>query len=201
MTEASSSTGPMNVLNMRLKRRGADSGPPSTGQRRPEPLDDRRVLQVGRRQVLGAGQLVEPEAPVVGLALDQRVAERADVAGRHPDLRVHEDPGVEPDDVVALLDHRPPPGALDVVLELDAERAVVPDRVDAAVDLARREDEAAPLRERDDRVELGDGGRDVIRVGRVGVGHVGLQLGRPAVAGTARGARCPAMLAERPDSS
>ena len=58
------------------------------------------------------------------------------MAGRDPDLRVHEDPGVEPDDVVALLDHRPPPGALDVVLELDAERPVVPDGVDAAVDLA-----------------------------------------------------------------
>ena len=84
--------------------------------------------------------------------------------GGHPDLRVHEDPGIEPDDVVALLDHRPPPGALDVVLELDAERPVVPDGVDAAVDLARREDEAAPLRQRDDGLELGDGGRDVVRV-------------------------------------
>ena len=163
----------------------------------PEPLDDPRVLEIGRRQVLGAGQLVEPEALVVGRALDQRVAERADVAGRHPHLRVHEDAGVEPDDVVALLDHRPPPGALDVVLELDPERAVVPDRVDAAVDLARREDEAAPLRERHDRVELGDGGRDVIRVGCAGVGHVGLQLGRPAWHGRSRGVGVR-MLAERP---
>ena len=152
----------MNVLNMRLNRRGADSGPPSSGQRRPSRSTMPRVLQLGRRQVLGAGQLVEPEALVVGRALDQRVAERADVPGRHPDLGVHEDPGVEPDDVVALLDHRPPPGALDVVLELDPERAVVPDRVDAAVDLARREDEAAALGERHDRVELGDGGRDVV---------------------------------------
>ena len=104
-----------------------------------QPLDDPRVAQVGRGQVLGAGQLVEAEAAVVGLALDQRVAERADVAGRDPDLRVHEDAGVEADDVVALLDHRPPPGALDVVLQLDAERPVVPDGVDAAVDLARAE--------------------------------------------------------------
>ena len=136
MTEASSSTGPMNVLNIRLNRRGADSGPPSTGQRSPS----RSTIPGSCRSVAdrssAPGQLVEPEAPVVGLALDQRVAERADVPGRHPDLRVHEDPGVEPDDVVALLDHRPPPGALDVVLELDAERPVVPHGVDAAVDLA-----------------------------------------------------------------
>ena len=164
MTEASSSTGPMNVLNMRLNRRGADSGPPSTGHRSPS----RSTIPGSRSSVadscLRAGQLVEAEAAMVGLALDERVAERPDMAGRHPDLGVHEDPGVEPDDVVALLDHRPPPGALDVVLELDAERTVVPDGVDAAVDLRRREDEAAPLGERDDRVEVGDGGRDVVRV-------------------------------------
>ena len=91
------------------------------------------------------GQLVEPEPAVVGRALDERIAERADVPRRHPDLRVHQDPGVEADDVVALLDHRPPPRPLDVVLELDAEGAVVPHGVDAAVDLARGEDEAAPL--------------------------------------------------------
>ena len=40
----------------------------------PQPLDDPRVLQLGRGESLGAGQLVEPEAAMVGLALDQRVA-------------------------------------------------------------------------------------------------------------------------------
>ncbi len=39
MTDASSSTGPMYVWNIRLKRRGGDSGPPSTGQTQPEPFD------------------------------------------------------------------------------------------------------------------------------------------------------------------
>ena len=137
----------------------------------PELLDDPGVLELGRGQVLRARQLVEPEAAMVGRALHERVAERAHVPGGHPDLRVHEDAGVEPDDVVALLDHRPPPGPLDVVLELDAEGPVVPHGVDAAVDLARGEDEAASLAERDDRLELGDGGRDVVRVGLVGAGH------------------------------
>ena len=80
MTEASSSTGPMNVLNIRLNRRGADSGPPSTGQRRPRRSTIPGSRRSVARQVLGAGQLVEPEAAVVVGALDQRVAERPDVA-------------------------------------------------------------------------------------------------------------------------
>src|SRR5262249_3162152 len=53
-------------------------------------------------------------------------------------------------DVVTLVHHRAPPRVLDVALELDAERTVVPRRADAAVDLARREDEAAPLAQRDE---------------------------------------------------
>ena len=68
-------------------------------------------------------------------ALHQRIAERADVARRDPDLGVHQDPCVEADDVVALLDHRSPPRPLDVVLQLHAQRPVVPDGVDATVDL------------------------------------------------------------------
>jgi len=79
-------------------------------------------------------------------ALNERVGEGAHVARGDPDLGVHEDAGIEADDVVTLLDHGTPPGLLDVVLELDAERPVVPDGVDAAVDLRRREDEAATLR-------------------------------------------------------
>ena len=118
----------MYVLNIRLNRRGARQRAAVDRALQPEALDDGRVAQVRRGQVLGAGQLVEAEAAVVGLALDQRVAEAADVAGRHPHLRVHQDPGVEPDDVVALLDHRPPPGALDVVLQLDARAARSPRR-------------------------------------------------------------------------
>src|SRR6185503_18502703 len=54
--------------------------------------------------------------------------------------------------VVAQLHQRAPPRALHVVLQLDAERAVVPGRARAAVDLARREHEAAALRERGDLV-------------------------------------------------
>ena len=81
------------------------------------------------------------------LAVDQRVGEAGDVARGLPDARVHEDRAVDADDVVARLHHVAPPGVLDVALELDAERAVVPAARQAAVDLARLEDEAAPLGE------------------------------------------------------
>src|SRR5262249_61906317 len=71
-----------------------------------------------------------------------------------------------------------PPERLQVVLELDPERPVVPEAVDAAVDLARLPDEAAPRAERDDRVHLRDGlgegrrGRGGRRLPCVG-GHAG----------------------------
>src|SRR5690606_7863198 len=54
------------------------------------------------------------------------------------------------DDVVAHLHDRAPPLTLDVVLELDPERSVVPGGARAAVDLPTGEDEPSPLRERDD---------------------------------------------------
>src|ERR1035437_5362690 len=117
---ASSSTGPMQVLNIRLKRRGGGRG---------------------------------PVAAATGLALNEGVGEVGDMAGGDPDLGRHDDAGVEANDVRALLDHCPPPGPLDVVLELDAELPVVPHGVDSAVDLRAREYEAAPLGQRNNRFE------------------------------------------------
>jgi hypothetical protein len=61
---------------------------------------------------------------------------------------MHEDRRIEPLDVVAHADHRVPPAVLEILLELDAEGAVVPHRAGSAVDLGRLEDEAAPLGER-----------------------------------------------------
>ena len=144
---------------------------PVVGAQQVEALRDRLVAEVGLGQLLGARQLVEAVAAVALGALDERVAERADVPGRDPHLGVHEDPGVQADDVVPVLDHRLPPGALDVVLELDAEGPVVPHGVDAAVDLGRREDEAAALGQRDDGLEVRDGGLDVVGVDGDGVCH------------------------------
>ena len=68
-------------------------------------------------------EVVGAEAALAGPALDERVAEPGQVARRLPGARVLDDRRVEGDDVVALLDHRPPPGADHVVLQ---ENAVVP---------------------------------------------------------------------------
>src|SRR5439155_6288609 len=122
------------------------------------------LVQTGRRlAVLGLVRLLEligTEPLVAGLALGQRVDELLDVARRDPYLAGQDHRGVEADDVVALLHHGAPPLAPDVVLELDAERAVVPRRTGAAVDLAGRVHEAPALGETDDGVEAvgGHGG-------------------------------------------
>jgi len=88
-------------------------------------------------------------------ALDQRVGEALDVAAGLPHARVHEDRRVEPLDVVAGAHHRVPPGVLDVSLELDTERAVVPDRPGAAVDLRGLKHVPAPLAQRHELVHQG----------------------------------------------
>ena len=67
------------------------------------------------------------------------------MAARPPHVGVHEDGGVEPDHVVAAPDEALPPGPLHVVLELDAEGAVVPGAGEAAVYLAALEQEAPAL--------------------------------------------------------
>ena len=59
------------------------------------------------------------------------------------------------DDVGAAGHHRLPPLPLDVLLELDAQRAVVPRRPGAAVDLPAREHEPATLAQGDDGVDGG----------------------------------------------
>ena len=113
--------------------------------------------QVGRRPAVlvleRLLQVVGAEPLVAGLALGQRVDERVEVAGGGPHLPGQDHRGVKADDVVALLDHRSPPLAADVLLQLHAERAVVPGRPGAAVDLAGRVDEAPALGEADDGVD------------------------------------------------
>ena len=79
--------------------------------------------------------VVGPEATVAISALDQGVREPLDVAAGHPHLGVHQDSGVEALDVLAPVHHLCPPGLADVVLQFDAEGAVVIYRPDAAIDL------------------------------------------------------------------
>jgi len=67
------------------------------------------------------------------------------VLGRFPDPGRHDDRGIDADDVVALLNVDPPPGVLQVPLQLDPKRPVVPETAEAAINLAAGENEAAPL--------------------------------------------------------
>jgi hypothetical protein len=125
------------------------------------------VDRVGVGDVVPGGvlllEVVLAEPLVAGLALHERVGERRQVTARLPGLRREDDRRVEAHHVVALGDHEAPPLLLDVLLQLHAERAVVPRGAGAAVDLTGREDEAAALAEGDDGVEraggwLGHGG-------------------------------------------
>ena len=103
-------------------------------------------------------QVVGAETLVAGQALDERVTEGRDMTRRDPGLQRQDDRGVQADDVVTLGDHRLPPLPLDVLLELDAERAVVPGGLGAAVDLTAGVDETSALGEGDDVVQGGGGG-------------------------------------------
>src|SRR5450759_4801715 len=102
--------------------------------------------------------MVGPEALVARLTLGQRIGEGRNVTGGLPRLRRKDDRGVQAYDVVALLNHRPPPLTLDVVLELHAEGAVVPRRACASINLTAWEDEAPALAETDNGVDGGGSG-------------------------------------------
>ena len=99
--------------------------------------------------------IIGAEAVLAVPAIHERVGEAGHVAGRLPHPGVHEDGRVEALDVVAGVDHRAPPAVFDVLLELDAERAVIPDRTQAAIDLRGLEDESAALAEGDQLVHQG----------------------------------------------
>jgi hypothetical protein len=96
--------------------------------------------------------VVGAEAQLALPAVHHGIGEVVEVPARLPDRRVHQDRRVDPHHVRPALHEVAPPHPLDVALELDAERPVVPARPDPAVDLARLEDEAAALGERDERV-------------------------------------------------
>ena len=96
--------------------------------------------------------LVGAETLVALAAVHQRVGEPAQMAGGNPGLRVHQDGGVQTDVVAVFLHELLPPGALDVVLEFYAQRAVVPGVGKTAVDLAAGENEAAVFAEGDNLV-------------------------------------------------
>jgi hypothetical protein len=115
-------------------------------------------------QKKAAVEMVVAVPPLRLPAVDHPVVEQIEVARALPDLRMHDDRAVEPrhfvrgwgadgaGEFVMPRDHVEPPRVLEIALERHAERAVVPEAVETAVDLARLEDEAAALGERHDPV-------------------------------------------------
>ena len=85
-------------------------------------------------------ELVGAEAKLAGAAVDERVGECVDVAGRDPDLRVEDDRRVERDHVLPFLDQRAAPLVLHVVVQQHTVVAEVERRAEPAVDVRRRED-------------------------------------------------------------
>ena len=107
----------------------------------------RHRVRVRQALLLGVRLLhvILPVALVAVQAFHQRIVEHLDVAGGHPDLAGQDDRAVQADDVVTAGDDRAPPLPLDVLLQLDTQRAVVPGGFGAAVDLAGLEDESTAL--------------------------------------------------------
>ena len=120
------------------------------------------------------------------------VAESANVAGRDEHLFHGQDGTVHAEHVIAFLHGFAPPEILEVAFQLSSQRAVIPATIEAAVEFASLEDEAAAFAQRYDFLHAGG-------IGGVFVGHVGVRLGRRMEAGDGRrgkrrlqgGARAP----------
>ena len=101
------------------------------------------IKLVGLAPVLN--QLVGPEALLALLTVHQGIGKAAQMAGGNPSLRIHQNGGVEPDVVGILLNKFFPPGLFHVVLQLNAQRTVIPGVGKTAINLAARENKAPAL--------------------------------------------------------
>ena len=90
-----------------------------------------------------ANQLVCPVAGLAAFAVQQGIRKAGHMAGGHPGLRVHQNGGVQPHVVRALLHKLLPPGALYVVFKLYAKGAVIPRVRQAAVNFTARINKAS----------------------------------------------------------
>jgi hypothetical protein len=108
--------------------------------------------QVGRAAPFAAAVLdvVGPPAALAAAAVDHGVGKGGLVPRVAQDQPVGEDRAVQALYVVALVDVGAPPGRLQVVLELHAQRAVIVGPLQAAVKIGARKDKAAALAERNE---------------------------------------------------
>ena len=76
------------------------------------------------------------------LVVNQRVVESVHVTAGFPNGRVHEDGGIDADDVLVETGHGIPPVFLDVVFEFRSVLSVVVNRSETVIDFGRREYES-----------------------------------------------------------
>src|SRR5207237_3542353 len=82
-------------------------------------------------------------------AIDHRIGKGIDVTARFQHRRMGQDRAIQPDDVVAVAHRHLPPILLEIIFEFDPERSVIPHPVESAINLARLENEPAPLAQTD----------------------------------------------------
>src|SRR5690242_15596420 len=104
-------------------------------------------------------ELIETQMRLARATIDHWIGETFHVSRRLQDFGMRQDCAVHPDDIVALVHHDTPPVVLQVPLELDAERAVIPRAVQTAVNLTRLKDEPTSLTQADDLFHTLDVGR------------------------------------------
>ena len=71
-----------------------------------------------------------------GPAVDHGVGKRRFMAGMTQRHRVGQDGGIQSFDIVPLVNHGSPPSGFEIVFQFDAQRTVVVDPLQAAVDVA-----------------------------------------------------------------
>ena len=124
-------------------------------------LRGRAVFAVFESGDPAALDMVESIAALRLFAVDHEVVEKVVVPGAFPDLRMHNDRAVEPGhfkrarragklfELVVPDDHVVPPRFFDVSFEQDAQRTVIPESVQTAVNFTRLKQKAAALAKRD----------------------------------------------------
>ena len=139
----------LDVLSLFHQHREGAIEAPSVGSLGSREADHRTSL---RLDMVGAD-------PFVGdRALAHHVGEGVDVAAGLPDRRMHDDGGIQTDDILPVAGHGTPPGVAEIPLQFCSERAVVPESPDSSVDLRGLVDEAPAFAETDDLLHAGVGG-------------------------------------------
>src|SRR5579884_534770 len=94
--------------------------------------------------------MIRAKAVFAYLAIDHAIVKLIDVSRSLPGERMHDNRGIESNDVVAQLDRIAPPRVFDVAFQHRTERAIVVEASYAAIDLAGLENKTAALRQRRD---------------------------------------------------